>query len=361
MKTLLSLDGGGLRGIVSLGMLSQLEHRLGGTPLGTHFDLVGGTSTGAVIATGLALGMQVREIRSFYTELAPQVFRRTGFRLPGIHALFDDEPMDRHIRNICGQRTLESPDLLTHLAVFVKRLDTDRVWAVTSNRAAPFWDDPDDGSYIGNRHYQLADLVRAATAAPHYFDPEPIPVARGDHGVFIDAGVTPYNNPALAMLRLVSAPGQGFDWPVGAERLKIISVGTGSFRDTTPPERLLSMRAGTLAFNSLISSVRHGGELINDTLELLGRDSRCGAAPLPDPLFEFLRLDVRLERDWLRHELGIKVSGRVLDRLRRMEDTTQPELAWEIGQRAGEKLLEDLETDRLFRSEQATRNLPDRL
>jgi hypothetical protein len=101
--------------------------------------------------------------------------------------------------------------------------------------------------------------------------------------------------------------------------------------------------------------------MINDTLELLGRDARCGAALLPDPLVEFLRLDVRLERDWLRHELGIEVSGPVLDRLRRMEDTTQPELAWEIGQRAGEKLLGDLETGRLFRSERATRKLPDRL
>jgi patatin-like phospholipase/acyl hydrolase len=61
VKTLLSLDGGGLRGIVSLGLISQLEDRLDGAPLSTHFDLVGGTSTGAVIATGLALGMQVRD------------------------------------------------------------------------------------------------------------------------------------------------------------------------------------------------------------------------------------------------------------------------------------------------------------
>jgi uncharacterized protein len=345
MKRVLALDGGGLRGIISLGLLSRLEERLGGAPLGRHFDLIGGTSTGAVIATGLALGKPVHEIRDFYTDLAPQVFRRRGFRLPGIHALFDEAPMEAHIRDICGARTLESPDLVTSLALFVKRLDTDIVWTVTNSPESPFWDDPADGSYIGNRHYRLADLVRAATAAPHYFDPEPIPVARDDHGIFIDAGVTPYNNPALAMLKLVSAPGQGFCWPLGADRLRIVSVGTGAFRNVQPADRLMSMRSGALALNALLSAVRHGGQMIDDMLALLGRNARDGAALLPEPLFEFLRLDVRLERDWLARELGLDVSEAALARLRRMDDTTHPDLAWEIGRRAGKRILDALEEE----------------
>jgi hypothetical protein len=167
-------------------------------------------------------------------------------------------------------------------------------------------------------------------------------VARDDHGIFIDAGVTPYNNPALALLQLVAMPAQGFGWPLRAGQLRIVSVGTGAYRNQQSPDRLMSMTSGTLALNALLSSVRHGGQMIDDMLRLLGRDVRDGTAFLPDPLFEVLRLDVRLKREWLKRELGMTLSDRVLNRLRRMDDTTLPDVAWEIGARAGERILSDM-------------------
>lgn len=340
-RTILSLNGGGLRGLISLGLLTRLEEAYGGGPLARHVDLIGGTSTGAVIATGLALELPIEEMRRAYTEIAPAAFRRSYWRLPGLHALFDAAPMNTYIESVCGDRTLASGDLRTGLALLLKRLDTDEIWTVTNNPDAPFWQEPGDGSFVANRDYRLSDLIRAATAAPHYFDPEPIEVGGDAQGIFIDAGVTPYNNPALMLFHLIASAQHGYSWPLGADHLRIISVGTGGYRHRQDPERLLNMSSSGLALSALLSSVRHGGKMISRELKYLGRDMRTGHATLAQPLYETLRLDVTLESDWLAAELGMRVSKADVAQLRRLDNTQMLDLAFEIGLRAGERLIDD--------------------
>src|SRR5687768_10250111 len=82
-KRLLALDGGGIRGMISLEMLERIEQILkqeagGGDEfrLADYFDYVGGTSTGAIIATCVSLGMSVAEIKRFYHERSEE--RRVG-------------------------------------------------------------------------------------------------------------------------------------------------------------------------------------------------------------------------------------------------------------------------------------------
>jgi predicted acylesterase/phospholipase RssA len=70
MKSVLAIDGGGLRGLISLGFLARIEE-VAGAPLSARFDVLGGTSGGALISTALALGQSVEEVRGFYTDLAP--------------------------------------------------------------------------------------------------------------------------------------------------------------------------------------------------------------------------------------------------------------------------------------------------
>lgn len=70
-KWILSLDGGGVRGVITLAFLERIEQLLASRSVGPErlcdrFDLVGGTSTGAIIATALALGMSATEIKDFY-------------------------------------------------------------------------------------------------------------------------------------------------------------------------------------------------------------------------------------------------------------------------------------------------------
>ncbi|PJF20571.1 MAG: hypothetical protein CUN56_15495, partial [Phototrophicales bacterium] len=102
-KTILSIDGGGMRGVIALAMLIYLEDQTG-TPAYDLFDMVGGTSTGAIIAAGLGLGMTAREIMDVaYKDRLPKAFGNpkwtfwiryalTGFRYmypfePFLHAL----------------------------------------------------------------------------------------------------------------------------------------------------------------------------------------------------------------------------------------------------------------------------------
>ena len=146
--------------------------------LADWFDLVGGTSTGALIAGAVALGFNTEHIKSFYIERAPFIFQRPFWRIPGLQAKFDARALQQEIDTIVEDRTLDSDELITGLSVVAKRIDTGSPWILTNNPRSPYWEskapDPanNDPGYIGNRHYRLGTLVRASTAAPHFFDPE---------------------------------------------------------------------------------------------------------------------------------------------------------------------------------------------
>src|SRR4029450_4151042 len=86
-KRILALDGGGLRGILTLGILQGIEdvlrerHGAGEDfRLSHYFDLVAGTSTGAIIAATLAMGWKVEEIRAKYISLGETVFHKSFLR-----------------------------------------------------------------------------------------------------------------------------------------------------------------------------------------------------------------------------------------------------------------------------------------
>jgi hypothetical protein len=83
----LALDGGGIRGVLSLEILAEIERKLavktGLTRLGDYFDYIGGTSTGAIIAAGLSIGMTAAELLQFYREAGVSMFDR-GYRNAGV-------------------------------------------------------------------------------------------------------------------------------------------------------------------------------------------------------------------------------------------------------------------------------------
>src|SRR5262252_1885393 len=112
-KRLLALDGGGVRGAITVAFLERIERvlreRLGRKEvhLGDWFDLVGGTSTGAIIAGALALGYTVEDIKRFYLELAPRVFKRPFWRVVGLQAKFDARALRKEIESIVGNDTLD--------------------------------------------------------------------------------------------------------------------------------------------------------------------------------------------------------------------------------------------------------------
>ncbi len=146
-KRILALDGGGVRGIVALAFLKKIEQTLEAEAgkfvrLCDYFDLIGGTSTGAIIAVGLALGHNVDQIREFYLRLAPRVFRPPWLRVPGWKAIFDARALASELKAIIGDRTLDTPDLQTGIGVMLKRIDTASAWILTNNPRSAYWETP---------------------------------------------------------------------------------------------------------------------------------------------------------------------------------------------------------------------------
>ena len=351
MKRILSLDGGGVRGIVTIAFLEQIsavltKARKREVDLTEVFQLIGGTSTGAIIAAGLSLGLKPLDLAEYYMELGPKVFRKSRFRLIGWQPVFDARILKSMLESVFGERRLDSPDIRTGLAIVTKRLDTGSAWLIHNNPAGRYWHSAEDGSYIGNRHYRLLNVVRASTAAPHYFDPQSIKITEDmEPGLFVDGAVSPYNMPALALLQLVSIPEYGFNWQTSASDLGIVSIGTGSFRHRLDPATARRMTSASLAIKSLSGLIADSEAHALTLLQMLGEtrtpwkiNSEIGTLEqyvLPrDPLFEFVRYNVILDQAWLKAELDIAVGEKDLATLRDFTNSRNMRLAYEIAQEA---------------------------
>ena len=150
---------------------------------------------------------------------------------------FESEPLARKLKEVFGTRTptLGSDTLRTLLLLVMRNATTDSPWPLSNNPYAKYNDPPapDD-----NLKFPLWQLVRASTAAPTYFPPEVIVLPNPDatkekEFVFVDGGVTMYNNPAFQMFLMATldrywARKPEARWRTGADKMLIVSVGTGT-------------------------------------------------------------------------------------------------------------------------------------
>jgi predicted acylesterase/phospholipase RssA len=144
-KRMLALDGGGVRGAITVAFLEEIEAVLSTHPnkpvhLGNWFDLIGGTSTGAIIAGALAMGYTIADIKRFYFELAPKVFKRPFWRVLGLQAKYDARTLRAEIENIVETRALDSEDLITGFCLVSKRIDTGSPWVLANNPRSLYWE-----------------------------------------------------------------------------------------------------------------------------------------------------------------------------------------------------------------------------
>ncbi|MDX1547307.1 MAG: patatin-like phospholipase family protein [Rhodothermales bacterium] len=234
-RKLLALDGGGIRGVITLEMLGAMENQLADRlgrgddfRLCHYFDYIGGTSTGAIIAAGLARGMSVPELLDFYVKTGPEMFDKR-FILRRLKSIYRSEPLERQLRDVFGEDTDLSPEHLDCLLLVVtQNVTTDSPWPISSNPWARY--NSQERSDC-NLRIPLWRLVRASTAAPVYFPPEVLPWDPDDPDkafVFVDGGVTPYNNPAFLLYRMATQPAYCLGWETGEDQLLVISVGTGT-------------------------------------------------------------------------------------------------------------------------------------
>jgi len=183
--TILSIDGGGMRGVIALSMLVYLEEQTG-TPAYDLFDMVGGTSTGAIIATGLGLGMTARQIMDeVYKDRLPKAFGNPTrlfwikYALRGFRYMYKFEPFLNALGPLAVGKTvgdIEKPIIL----MTTKDMRTSNTYYITNKGpgAAKFAEWP------------LTGAVGASGSAPIFFPPI--------LGNLIDGGVGSFGNPCLA-------------------------------------------------------------------------------------------------------------------------------------------------------------------
>jgi uncharacterized protein len=354
-KRILALDGGGVRGVISLAYLERLEailrERYGpDTVLADYFDLIGGASTGAIIATGLALGLPVERLIAIYLGLAEKGFRRSS-RFAFLAPKFQAAPLKEQIRAHVGDATLGSAHVKTGLAIIAKRIDTGSMWVFHNNPRGRWFDvagsDPDA---VPNKDLKLTQLLRASTAAPSYFAPESIEIARGVSGTFIDGGVSPHGNPGLLLFLLATLGGYGFRWPTGAGQLLLASVGTG--HQPMTPSRMPSKHAPPLLLAAFaLKSVMDDCNWLTQTmLQYLGQspapwhidgeigdlsDDQLGLAPA----FHYLRYDMVYSSHWFDGEIGVRLEQRELDGLTRFDEPAISPRLLELARLAARKQI----------------------
>lgn len=367
-KRILSLDGGGVRGVVTIAVLEKIEAILaeqsggGAFRLSNYFDLIAGTSTGSIIGALLALGKSVSEIKEHYFGMAPKIFARSqavGARKPKFHAA----AFEALLEETFGGKTLGGADLQTGLLICTKRMDTGGQWALFNDPRARYHA-PKDHETFPNRDYPLKMIIRASTAAPYFFDPVRITIV--DHplfdrksGMFVDGGVGGDNNPSLQAFKTATLAGYNINWPVGADNILLISVGTGWRRPVIDIKRLSAMWNWEKAKEALAGLVQETVQQNIVTLqalaavrkpwfinsELEGMENMRWVEP---PLLTFQRFDARLDDVHVMAALGLQGMderrvARFTKGLLQVDNASADNLRllYELGRQAGR----DIETE----------------
>jgi patatin-like phospholipase/acyl hydrolase len=210
---ILSLDGGGLRGILTARLLERIQEKKPGFLIGT--DMLAGTSTGGILALALALGEPPGRIISLYREHGPKIFKKKWWRrflsVGVIWAEYRSSRLRNALYGVLKDATLGDlprPVLVPAFDLDAPRPDGGRGWK------PKFFDSSDEADH----DVPLLDVAMATSAAPTYFP---------THGSYVDGGVVANNPSACA---LAAALSQGT--PLGEVRL--LSLGTGAVRTSIP-------------------------------------------------------------------------------------------------------------------------------
>lgn len=238
-RTILCLDGGGMRGILTIQLLKKLEE-VSNLPCYKLFDMVAGTSTGGIIAGLITTGHSAVEIEEIYMDLVTKVFDKNilgdrfvnppAFSKVNYRKLLKDNISDVTLQDACKSNDIDlmitAQDMSAAEATFFSCFKQD------------------DGSYYGTyKNVLLRAVMEATMSAPTYF----YPLER-----FVDGGTTTYNNPAMAAFKEAISYSRYDKNPQLSEykisEITLFSFGTGISRQFIKPSQTINPKGIDIIF-----------------------------------------------------------------------------------------------------------------
>ncbi len=212
---ILALDGGGAKGFYTLGVLKEVEALLN-APLCSRFDIVFGTSTGAIIASLIALGYSVNEIHELYKTHVPTVMKEES---PSARSA----ALAKLSREVFGEKQFS--DVKTGVGIVTTRWLTERPMIFKGNVEQAHGR---KGTFVPGFGVTIADAVQASCSAYPFFNRKKITTASGDVVELMDGGYCA-NNPTLyAIADAVVALGKE------REDVRVLNVGVGVYPEPKP-------------------------------------------------------------------------------------------------------------------------------
>ncbi|MDZ4840563.1 MAG: hypothetical protein SH859_00230 [Hyphomicrobium aestuarii] len=245
--------------------------------------------------------------------------------------------------------------------------------------------------FFANSSYPLSKIVLASASAPFYFDPVKLEISEGQTGVFLDGGVSPFNDASSELFLMAALSAEqgaadandegttpfGFNWPTGHDKIFLLSIGAGSYRVKYEAEafRKLSAAAqGVETLKSLMFDAQKNAHAWMQAISIPPRtgqaidvqhliDSNLGAMRglrlLQQPLLTFRRADATIDGEWLSKNLDLTYTETNIKDLRELDcrHRTMHERCLEIGRAVGAKFVDKTDFPSSFDLEEwQTRN-----
>jgi len=242
-RVILSLDGGGMRGILTIQLLKKIEE-IAGIKCYELFDMIAGTSTGGIIAGLLLKGKSAGEVELLYEELINEVFHKRPIGNRFINPpQYSKKKYRERLKEIAGySMTLEEACAVHDLDLMITARDmaaAEETFFSCFKQKNGTW----HGTY---KNVLLRAVMETTMSAPTYF----YPLER-----FVDGGVTTHNNPSLAAfveaLSYSTPKDENGNYPEGEYSLRnitVFSLGTGATQKFIKPDKTLDPKGIDISF-----------------------------------------------------------------------------------------------------------------
>jgi len=268
---ILSIDGGGICGILPASVLAELEQRfLGGQSVARHFDMIAGTSTGGIVALGLAQGLTASAVRDFYVKRGGRIFppptrigRFVRLLRRGHRYAYERGPLENELMEIFGDSVLGQARTRLCIPSFEGRHGEPWIFKT-----------PHHPHYQKDRVERMVKVALSTAAAPTFFEALP-----NNGYVMVDGGLWA-NNPVMnALVDALSC------YELDRAQVQILSLGCGETAFKVDERRA---RGGMLQWRGVIAAAMRAQSLnaLGQAYLLVGKDRvmRVDAPESPSPI-----------------------------------------------------------------------------